>query len=118
MDEKHETLNLRLAEIDGKKHSALNYCTCGGRVTYGVNDLSNSPHYRGLWCKGCDKPYMDYLTPSNLHELVRIADEQFIYWRFAHDKGGYYVSVGLDNEQVRSESLSAALAEAIVEAKG
>ncbi len=94
-------LNLRLAEIDGK-------CPCEKpSVCYGFEDDQ---------CTECGKLQRpNYLIPENLHELVRIADEQFIYWRFAHDKGGYYVSVGLDNEQVRSESLSAALAEAIVE---
>ena len=117
MDEKHENLNLRLAEIDGK-------CACDESVDGG----GYIPNY----CIVCKKPPRpDYLAPENLHELVRVAEERWEHIELLHSDG-WSVFLKEPVESTRRnrqglattgygsdpDSLSAALAKAIVEAKG
>ena len=101
-------LNLRLAEIDGK-------CPCEKpSVCYGFEDDQ---------CTECGKLQRpNYLIPENLHELVRVAENVFEAFDIGRVDKTYYIKGYIEKPSkifsAKAESLSAALAKAIVESKG
>ena len=99
-------LNQQIAEIDG-----VDVCGCGEQW-----------HRGGDLCLSCDGLLHapDYLAPENLHELVRVMENVFEAFDIGRGDKTYYVKGYIEKPskifKAKADSLSAALAEAIVEA--
>ncbi len=120
--------NQQIAEIDGwsgrvNKHGYWVICDPQGEDHYSeVLEIEYDSHtgekIKHDWIDAACNYIPDYLAPENLHELVRVAEELCpegsIYWSRMVE--AYTVKLG-KKAWYSTESLSAALAAAIVESK-
>ena len=115
-----DELNRQIAEINGK-------CVCETpniRIRSSVT-VSHHPENYFEICHNyeCDKFLRpDYLAPENLHELVRVMENVFEAFDIGRGDKTYYVKGYIEKPskifKAKADSLSTALAEAIVETKG